>query len=315
MKEDLDKQIADAKLKNARERDEDQRYYESQVAVLGNWQDQETENKRIAREKALVIQKDRNVQIQSDRARKEEERRLAKREADDLVLKVKQQEEQDKNETEHRRQLRKERVQKALQDSSAAAARKEKEMKSKVEKEDALMAEYRERIVERDKRCQENAWMKVANQREMLESTATRNRAEKQKDEESIAKAATEQAAKEARLVENEKRKENQLKELRLETQKYLFEQMRLKTAAKEKAKEERSTRGSALEVDAQKFTDAEAMRIAYQKQRALEHRAELERQIATKSAGPGKRDTMSSSELAMNSKLIDRVERLLAET
>merc|ERR1712072_1194070 len=125
------------------------------------------------------------------------------------------------------------------------------------------------------------------------------------------AKAAKERKEKDCRDIENEKKKEDRLKNERLETQKYLFEQMQAKAKVKEKAKEERKTLGSALEVDARKYFDKEDARISAQKQRAMEHRAELERQIAAKNAIPAKKDTMSNSELAMNRNLLERVERL----
>merc|ERR1719478_2092308 len=204
------------------------------------------------------------------------------KEAEEMVLRVKKEDEKDKQETEQRRKLRKERVQQALEDSSAAAVRKEEELKSTIVNEDNLMEEYRQRIVERDKRCQEEVWNKVVVRRQMLETAATRQKAEKQKQDETEAKAVRERQEKDARDIEKEKRSSDKLKNERLECQKYLFEQMQKKAEVKEKKKEERKMMGAALEVDARKFFDNEVTRTSAQRQRALEHRAELERQIAT---------------------------------
>merc|ERR1711865_496786 len=103
LKDDLDKQIVDYRLKDARERQQDAEYFDQYIAPHGNWMDQENEKRQRAKEKALKIQKDRDVQIQADRARKAEAQRIAKQEADDLTAKVRRDEETDKQETEKRR--------------------------------------------------------------------------------------------------------------------------------------------------------------------------------------------------------------------
>merc|ERR1712139_659032 len=263
---------------------------------------------------ALAIQKDRDRQMASINARREKEKELAKQEAEELVLKVKKEDEQDKLETEQRRLMRKERVQKALQDSCAAAAQKEEALKNQIDREDQSMEDYRQRVIARDKKCQEDVWQKVVVRRQMLESAAaTRYMAEQQRQDETETKAARERAAKDAKDIETEKAKAERLKKMRLDTQKYLFEQMHRKTEVKEKAKEEKKILGSILEVDARKHGDLEASRGATQRQRAMEHRAELERQIEAKTSNASsKKDTMSACELAINKQLIERVERAM---
>jgi len=308
LKEDLVKQIADAKLKKARERENDQQFFDTHIAVHGSLQDQEQEAYRIKREKALSIQKERDRQVQSDRARKQKEKFLAKKEEAEMVQRVKKEDEQDRQQTEERRVLCRERMQKALQDSCTANAQRKQEEKNKMDREDARLEEYRKQKMELEKKSQEESWQKVVDRRQMLESAAsTRYNTERQKQDETEAKAERERLAKEASSIENEKRKNDQLKEKRYETQSYNLEQMRLQTEGKEKAKNDKKNRGSAIEVDAQKYVDADVRRTAAQKQRALEHRAELERQIAAKMGGP-KKDAMSSLELALNKKLVDRV-------
>jgi len=312
LKEDLAKQIVDSQLKQARERDQEQRHFETQIAVLGNWQEQERENKGVAREKALVIQRDRDRQIQSDRVRKEQDRQRVIRDAEELVQRVQREEAEDKQETEQRREMRKERARKALEDGSLAAHQREQALSSKMQREDELMEDYYARKDERDRQCKEDVHQKVIVRREMLESTAaTKYKAERQKQDEATAQAAKEQAAKDARDIENEIKKNARLSSQRLETQKYLFDQMKMKTEVKEKEKDQKKTLGSALEVDAQKYIETEFTREKTKKERALEHRAELERQIALKMSSPRKKDAMSSSEVAMNKKLLERVERL----
>jgi len=285
--------------------------------VNGNWQDQDKEKSAKAKEKALKLQKERDEQIQSDRARKEAERRRVKAEAEELVQNVKNANEKDKQETEQRRLTRKERVRTALQDSSNAKAQREEEMKSKIDHEEALLDQYRQRISDREKKAQEDTWQKVVVRRQMIESAASaKHDAAKQKEAEVEATAARERAEKDAQDMEREKKKRDNLNDKRRQIQEYQVEQMRRKLDAKEEEREYKKGMGYTLEVDARKFNDLEASRIESKKQRALEHRAELERQIAMKMNSPGKvkRDCMSASELAMNKKLLERVERLQYE-
>jgi len=82
------------------------------------------------------------------------------------------------------------------------------------------------------------------------------------------------------------------------------------KNERKDQEKMQKKNLGDTLEVDAQKYNQIEAHRGDAHKQRCLEHRSELERQIALKMRSPGKKDTMSACELAMNRKLLARVER-----
>merc|ERR1719213_1003930 len=101
--------------------------------------------------------------------------------------------------------------------------------------------------------------------------------------------------------------KSERLKEQRLETQRCLLEQMRTKSDRKQKEAQDKQTLGSALEVDAKKYKESEVSKNAQQRQRALDHRAELERQISSKMTSPKKKDAMSASEVAMNKRLLDR--------
>lgn len=312
LKKDLDKQIADARLKTARERDEERVYFEKQMAALGNWQDTEKVGVQGTREKATAIQKERDLQVEAQRARKEEERRAARQEADEIKEKVRQAEEQDRKETEERRLMRKDRIRQALEDSTNAAARRGEELRKKKEQEDKALEDYRNRMLEREQQSKEEKQAKFAGQQQFLESNATtRAVAEKQMQDELAAKAELEQAAKNAATEATQKMKSEKLKEQRLETQRCLLDQMRTKSDRKQKEAQDKQTLGSALEVDATKYKESEVSKNAQQRQRALDHRAELERQISLKMTSPKKKDAMSASEVAMNKRLLDRIEGL----
>merc|ERR1712086_247044 len=138
--------------------------------------------------------------------------------------------------------------------------------------------------VERDKACQEEQWHKVVFRQKALESAAELKHRAKERDlDETTSRVAVERAAKEAGDLNRDKEKNIKLQAKRLETQAFLFEQMRRKKEVDEKVKEEKKSLSAALEADALHFADLEVSRTSAQKQRAQEHRAELDRQIASK--------------------------------
>merc|ERR1711865_72607 len=137
----------------------------------------------------------------------------------------------DKLETEQRRMMRKELIQKALDDSLAANARRNAELKSKADMEEAQVKEHDERIQARDRQIKQDTWEKVVVKRQQLETAAsTRYKAEREMLDETECKATKERAVKDARDIENERKKSARLKDERHSTQEYLLEQMRKKT-------------------------------------------------------------------------------------
>lgn len=315
LQEDLKKQIADFHLRENRERDEDRLHWGVQVEALSNWQEQEDRDKRRAREKALIIQKQRSMQMQAARLRKDEEQRLERLEAEQVVSRVMKENEMDQQETENRRIMRREIMQKALDEGLAAKQKRDEELRVRSAAEDSSIENYRQKISTRVHASQDDRWQKIPPNRQMVESeVSSRLEAEREKIEMDSLKADREIADKDAKAEAALRAKKENLKKERLETQQYLLKQIELKKEGQEREQQLKQSFGSALERDAQKFALSEVSRAVTQRERALEHRTELERQIAAKMCSPRKLDAMSSSEAAMNRRLIERVSKFEME-
>merc|ERR1719178_500917 len=127
------------------------------------------------------------------------------------------------------------------------------ELESRMERQKILMEKMKENVVKQ----QGNAAAEDA------------RRAMKQKEEA------------DARAIEMERNKSAKLKEMRHDTQAFLFKQMAEKDEKKEQALELKRLQASILEADTQEYMQMEKQKSQDRKVRNIEHRIELEDQIA----------------------------------
>jgi|Transcript_29653 hypothetical protein len=315
LQEDLKKQIADFHLKGKREREYDRQHFGSQVESLTNWQAQEEREKRRAREKALIVEKHLNLQVQTGRLKKEEDERLARLEAEEVVTRMRQENELDRQETEQRRHLRRELMQQALDEGMTAKQKRDDELRARTAAEDSSIEAYRQQVTSRVQASQDDRWQRVTPSRQKVESeVSSRLVAERKKIELDCLKADQEIAEKNAKAEAALKEQKEKVKKERLETQQYVLKQIELKKEGQQKEQQLKRYLGSALERDAKKFVETENSRTVSQRERALEHRTELEKQIAAKMCSPKKIDCMSASEAAMNRRLLERISKFETE-
>merc|ERR1711904_264735 len=104
---------------------------------------------------------------------------------------------------------------------------------------------------------------------------------QKQGDEDAR-RAAKQKEEADARAIEMERNKEEKLKQMRHETQSFLFKQMAEKDEKKEQALELKRLQASILEADTQEYMHMEKQKSQDRRTRNIEHRVELEQQIAT---------------------------------
>merc|ERR1711985_121455 len=115
-----------------------------------------------------------------------------------------------------------------------------------------------------------------------------------------------------ARAIEMERNKEAKLKEMRHDTQKFLFKQMAEKDEKKEQALELKRLQASILEADTQEYMHMEKQKSQDRRVRNIEHRVELEHQIAQRAQEPQKKYAMSGAEVKMNRQLLELVDKTL---
>merc|ERR1712054_235019 len=106
------------------------------------------------------------------------------------------------------------------------------------------------------------------------------------------------------RAIEMERNKEAKLKEMRHETQSFLFKQMAEKDEKKEQALELKRLQASILEADTQEYMQMEKQKSMDRRARNIDHRVGLEAQIADRAQEPMRKYAMSGAEVKMNRQL-----------
>merc|ERR1719456_1849252 len=105
------------------------------------------------------------------------------------------------------------------------------------------------------------------------------------KGDEDARRALKQKEEADARAIEMERNKEAKLRQLRLETQDFLFAQMEEKEGRKEQAYELKRLQAHILDADTKEYAEMEKARTLERKRQNVEHRIELDEQIAWKRA------------------------------
>merc|ERR1712167_430166 len=121
---------------------------------------------------------------------------------------------------------------------------------------------------------------------------------QKAKGDEDARRAAKQKEEADARAIEMERNKEAKLKEMRHDTQAFLFKQMAEKDDKKEQALELKRLQASILEADTQEYMQMEKQKFHDRRVRNVEHRIELEAQIADRAAVVQRKYAMSGAEV-----------------
>merc|ERR1711904_47681 len=137
---------------------------------------------------------------------------------------------------------------------------------------------------------------------------------QQKKGDEDARRAAKQKEEADARAIEMERNKEAKLKEMRHDTQAFLFKQMAEKDDKKGQALELKRLQASILEADTQEYMQMEKQKSHDRRVRNIEHRIELEAQIAERAKEPAKKYAMSGAEVKMNRQLLDLVDKTLTE-
>merc|ERR1712149_98436 len=134
------------------------------------------------------------------------------------------------------------------------------------------------------------------------------------KGDEDARRAMKQKEEADARAIEMERNKEAKLKEMRHDTQKFLFRQMAEKDEKKGQALELKRLQAAILEADTQEYMEMEKQKFHDRRVRNVEHRIGLEAQIADRAAVVSRKYAMSGAEIKMNRQLLDLVDKTLSE-
>lgn len=306
LRDDLDKQVIDGRRKGNREKEDDIRFHEQQQRQLGQWQEAEKARGAKARETAMVEAGERDMQLVDLARRREEERARESREAEAMQQRLAVENEADRRRAEDRKQQLREHAEKANAENAAAIQRRQEAM-SQRENDAPPVALLADSGVQPSpqKRFRDKA---EAENKRLDKIAAERLAAQKQSEEEFVARAQADRTAKDQRDLAQEISKSERLQRDRLANQAFLFKQMQEKQDRHKADAQKKRERGVVLENDAQTFGEEEKIRAAETRGRSMDHRSEVEKQMSLKANVAPQRDVMSNLEARMNRAVLEKV-------
>merc|ERR1712185_727073 len=180
------------------------------------------------------------------------------------------------------------------------------------EKDAAAMAEYNRILDEQEEQRAEELANRMARQKALMDKLQENvTQQAKESGDNDAKRAQMQQDEMDRHYAEAERVKQQRLKQLRLETQAYLFKQMAEKDSRKNDDKDLQNIQSQILERDTEEYNQIEREKLVAKKVRNFEHRKEIEAQILARSKQSV--PEMSEAEVKMNRQLLGLVHRTLA--
>jgi len=312
---DLDRQVAEQRTKKQRQREEESKYFMNQLVEVEQWKEMERAKAEELKVKAHKEKKDRDEQLQYERMLKQEEVDRKKEEEAALVEKIAREMEMEKERMELRRQQQKAAMKKVFQENLEENAEKEEAKRKQQELDMEAMKEYNRILDQQEELRAQELQARMDKQKALMEKMKENVQKQQQKKGDEDARRANKQKEEaDARAIEMERNKEAKLKEMRHDTQSFLFKQMAEKDEKKGQALELKRLQASILEADTQEYMQMEKQKFHDRRVRNIEHRIELEAQIADRAAVVQRKYAMSGAEIKMNRQLLDLVDKTLTE-
>jgi len=316
LRADLDKQVADQRRKKNRQREEEQKYFHNQMVEIEQWKEMEKERDAEMKAKAHKEKVDRDEQLAFDQKRRDEE--LAKQEKEEkaLVSKIVREMEQEKVRMAAKKVQQREAMLRIMEENMEERRIKEEQKAKQQEMEIEGMREYNRILDQQEQARAEALESRINRQKELMEKMKENVVKQQQaKGDEDARRAQKQKEERDARDVEMERNKAQKLRQMRLETQDFLFAQMEEKEARKAQAVQLKGLQARILEEDTKEYMDMEKTRSLERHRLNLEHRLELDEQIRRKKQQTQEfKYCMSENEVSMNKQLLEVVEKTLNE-
>jgi len=203
-------------------------------------------------------------------------------------------------------------MRKVFEENAADQKKREQASKKQQERDAAAMKEYNRILDEQEEQRAEELANRMGRQKALMEKLQGNVQQQQKAAGDNDAKRAFQQQEEMDRhYAEAERVKQQRLKQLRLETQAYLFKQMAEKDGRKNEDKDLQNIQAMILERDTEEYNEIEREKLVAKKIRNFEHRKGLEAQIMqnSKKSVPA----MSEEEKKINRQLLNLVNRTLA--
>lgn len=313
LRHDLDRQMADEKLKQERAKAEEQRYLQIQEEH-SKIRAMELEARASARlRKIEATQKDRDGQLALIRSQRDEEKQRQQAERQELLDSLHRDMQRDRQDAEDRLKARRDQVHKDFAETAEASkVRKAKSDELALHEQQQVEA-YEKLRAHREEKRREAAEKEAAQRKEIEKNAGLRAMAMQKMADDTELKAAAERAAKELAAERQEQATRKRLEDMKNQTQEYLLQQMKEKQLKKATEAEKARQLASAQAAEAKQLEAQEQERMARKKKMIHDHRKDLERQIAAR-ARHVPQETMSDCELRLNKQLLEKVTLALTD-
>jgi len=312
LRKDLDLQVAERKAKLDEGHEEERRYHNNLMVELERWKHTEQARAEELRQKLQREKKDRDEQLAYERQLKDEAANKKKEEEAALVDKIVTEMEAEQVRYEKKKIETKKSMKKVFEENAADQRKREAARIEQQEKDAAAMKEYNRILDEQEEQRAEELANRMARQKALMEKLqANVAQQAKESGDNDAKRANAQQEEMDRHYAEAERVKQQRLKQLRLETQAYLFKQMAEKDSRKNDEKDLQNIQAQILERDTEEYNQIEREKLVAKKIRNFEHRKEIEGQILTRSKQSV--PEMSEAEIKMNRQLLNLVNRTLA--
>lgn len=311
LRKDLDVQVAERKAKLEEGTEEERRYHNNLMVELERWKHTEQARADELKTKMDRQKKDRDEQLGYERQLRDEAANKKKDEEAQLVDKIVTEMEAEQIRFEKKKVDVKKSMRKVFEENTADQIKRAGAKDEQQKKDAAAMKEYNRILDEQEEQRAEELSNRMARQKSLMEKLqANVAQQAKESGDNDSKRANAQQDEMDRHYAEAERVKQQRLKQLRLETQAYLFKQMAEKDGRKDDDKDLQNIQSQILERDTEEYNEIEREKLVTKKMRNFEHRQGLEKQIIanTKKSTPD----MSEAEMKMNQQLIHLVNRTL---
>lgn len=312
LRKDLDVQVAERKAKQGEGQEEERRYHNNLMVELERWKQTEQSRANELKQKLQREKKDRDEQLAYERLLKDEAAGKKKEEEAQLVDKIVTEMEAEQVRFEKKKIEVKKSMRKVFEENCKDQEKRQAAIVAQQEKDAAAMKEYNRILDEQEEQRAEELANRMERQKNLMEKLqANVQEQAAQAGDNDAKRAKAQQDEMDRHYAEAERVKQQRLKQLRLETQAYLFKQMAEKDGRKNDDKDLQNIQSMILERDTEEYNEIEREKLVTKKIRNFEHRKEIEGQIVhrSKQSVP----EMSEQEVKMNRQLLNLVNRTLA--
>jgi len=288
------------------------KYHLTQISELDAWKELEESKAQDIRNKNEKEKVERDVLLKTLQDNRQAEKLKKQKEEQSLVDKIAKEMEVEKQRLATKKQQEKEKMKKIYEDNQLDNVVKEEARKAEQRADVEAMQEYNRILDAQDKARADVEFARQEKQRLLMEKmVGSIANAMALKADEDSRRADKQKKEADERAIQYEQNKADKLKQMRYDTQDFLFKQIDEKNKIAAEEMEAKEQRGKVLLQDAKDHMDAEQKKLQDRRERNKEHQKELTAQIHAKRQI--KKYAMSESEIAMNRQLLELVESTLS--